>query len=55
MREQEKTKLVVDDTTVYEIDLECQECQQYPNPEVSEPTPTRGTIHWDFPPPDCKR
>ncbi len=27
MSQTERTKLVVDDTTIYEIDLECQECK----------------------------
>ncbi len=27
MSQAERTKLVVDDTTIYEIDLECQECK----------------------------
>lgn len=27
MSQAERTKVVVDDTTIYEIDLECQECK----------------------------
>ncbi len=48
----EASELVVDDTTIYEIDLECQECRKM---EMQDLTPPTETIHWDFPPPDCIR
>ena len=31
MKQRGKTKLVVDDTTIYEIDLDCQECMEREN------------------------
>lgn len=36
MSQGERTKLVVDDTTIYEIDLECQECQRRNEAEQEE-------------------
>lgn len=36
MSQGERTKLVVDDTTIYEIDLECQECQRKKEAEQEE-------------------
>lgn len=50
MNQQEKTELVMDDTTIYEIDLECRECRKAENKESASPG---GTIYWDIPPSDC--
>lgn len=36
MEGRERTRVVVDDTTVYEIDLDCQECQNVGNGAVRE-------------------
>lgn len=36
MSQAERTKLVVDDTTIYEIDLECQECKNRKECEKKE-------------------
>lgn len=36
MSQTERTKLVVDDTTIYEIDLECQECKSREEYEKEE-------------------
>lgn len=52
MDQQEKSKLVIDDTTIYEIDLACQECRKNAGNESSAPG---GTIYWDFPPSDPHR
>lgn len=52
MDQQEKSKLVIDDTTIYEIDLACQECQKSSNRNPSTPG---GTIYWDLPLSDCHK
>lgn len=52
MNQQEKSELVMDDTTIYEIDLACQECQKAGNRESAS---AGGTIYWDLPPSDCHR
>lgn len=52
MSQQEKSKLIMDDTTIYEIDLDCQKCQGITN---KDPMPPGSTIYWDFPPSDCQK
>ncbi len=42
MEERERTRVVVDDTTVYEIDLDCQECRNLGNGAVRGPRNVQG-------------
>lgn len=46
MNQREKSELVMDDTTIYEIDLECRECQKIETEKTASPG---GTIYWNLP------
>lgn len=50
MNDEKKTSLVEDDTTIYEVDLECVNCQN--TASLSE-KPESGAIFWEFPTPIC--
>lgn len=50
MNDEKKTRLVEDDTTIYEVDLECVNCQNTAPPSA---TPESGAILWEFPAPIC--
>ena len=41
MKENEKTEIVVDETTVYEIDLECVQCMKKRQKEDKKPDKKR--------------
>lgn len=40
MKERERTRLVVDDTTIYEVDLDCEECQNREDLKMVDRTET---------------
>lgn len=44
MKERERTKVIVDETTVYEIDLDCCECMEKSGEESGE---ERKKSDWD--------
>ncbi len=48
MNDEKKTKLVEDDTTIYEVDLECVNCQNTASPPKKSES---GTLLWEFPAP----